>query len=380
MRSRGLRSGAAVAAAVSAAVLLTGCGGGSPEQGSGEEPTAAGAAADGSEPSGADEPAAAAPSSDEPASDESRSDERSSDESASDPAAGSGDFCTTLEEFYELSVITLFGLAFEPTPEVVEATVQSAEVGAEVRELAPAEISGDLEPMIVLAEDLAAAMDGVDPADPAAVTAAAESVPAYLTQNEDMVAGVDAYTEDACSFTANSVAEEMMSGDAESTSTSSAAGGSDAEAGAADCEALDTDAIVATLGGEVVEVQQLGYNEDYTHQLGEQEFDGAATGCTVDLGLNGHGPPEVRISLLTMGAEFYPTFRGLAQDRDSFAAAMVADVDGFYYHETSFQAALVVNLPDGRTLLVRHSASASDPAVDQATMTAIGEAALTVIG
>lgn len=309
------------------------------------------------------------------------------EEDGSDPEGGAlaaGDLCGTLEEFYQLSVLALFGLALDPSPEVVDATLRSAEVAAEVRELAPPDVARDLEPMLVLAEDLAAAMQGVDPNDPAAVTAAAEGVPDYLNQDAEMAAGVDAYTQQSCGFTADSVAEEMLSGDAETAAAGGDVGSAGSEAAAmvipADCELLDTDRIATALGSEVIEVEQLGGNPEFTYQLGEEQFEGASTACSVDLEGGGHSPPEVRIRFVTLGEEFYPRYRDLARSEDGFAPAAVTGADGFYYQQTSFQAALVVDLSAGHALEVSASAGVSNPAPDRTAMTALGEVALGAIG
>ncbi len=231
-------------------------------------------------------------------------------------------------------------------------------------------------------------MDGVDPDDPAAVNAAAESVPGYLTQDEDLLTDVDAYTEQACSFTADSVAEEMLTADAETTSSGAgtdAGTGTDpgtgpAQAPPADCDRLDTDAILAALGGRSATVEQLGGSPEFTYQLGEEQFYGASTACTVALGLSEHGPPEVRMRFLTMGADFYPRYRQLAQTEDAFAPAALTGADAFYYQETSFQSALVAELTGGHVLVVSASAGVSAPAPDLAAMTTVGQAALAALG
>ncbi len=135
----------AAAGAAACAMLVAGCGGGSGTTAT-TGPTAAETTAteDGEEHQ---DPATGADGGD------------GATEPATEDGAGT-DFCGPLEEFYRLSVITMFGLAFEPGPEVVRATVQAGESAGQVRPLLPAEIAADLEPMLVLAEDLAAPWTG----------------------------------------------------------------------------------------------------------------------------------------------------------------------------------------------------------------------------
>lgn len=137
-----------------------------------------------------------------------------------------------------------------------------------------------------------------------------------------------------------------------------------------DCAAIDPAAVEEVAGGAVVEVSQKGTNDSYTHTVGDREFEGASTGCDIDLDIGDFGPPELTVGVYAMDDDFYAFFEETAAVEDGFAA--VADVGdaAFTYSAPASRTDLVADL-GGQVLAISLGRGLDGPTPESDDLVAI---------
>jgi hypothetical protein len=218
------------------------------------------------------------------------------------PDAGGGDFCQDLEAFIAVSTDVTTALFDEDAPELTEALASYAEAAAAVEASVPPELADDVTTVAGAPDTPAAALDGVDVSDPAAVGAAFQAVEQRSPETEAAADRVSEYARAECGFDPDAVGDT---------------GGESAVPESAEppdaCTFVDPQ-LVATAAGATVDV---------TDQDGSGDIDlgsVATKSCS-------YGNGQMTISTLTYAGDVEDARENFVDNVESNDGTVVTDVD-----------------------------------------------------